>query len=116
MTDSGTAPTAPEATEHTPASPLITGYRPLDSTVIAHVNEIKRLEQTVADLYRRLDEELDLDPRWVRIARTHLEQGFMTWIRALTQPVSPFEAPSADVDTASAAPAGVASPTRSRRA
>jgi hypothetical protein len=82
-------------TEH-PGLP-VAGYAPTQSAAaVAAVNLNKELEELVL---RRLDEmvtmEVDkdalglpvsVDKRWLAIARTHIEQGFMAMNRAIFQP------------------------------
>lgn len=73
------------------AQPLpVAGYRPQGPDQIALVNSNKEAEER---LLRRLDYDAALagsdprcDPRWLALARTHLELAFMAWNRAIFQP------------------------------
>lgn len=78
----------------------VAGYRPQSSAAVELVNEHKILEEK---LLRRLDVlaqerrepgegEMEsilyptYSPRWLAIARSHFEQGFMAFNRAVFQP------------------------------
>jgi hypothetical protein len=77
----------------------VAGYTPQPSTNIEEVNINKRLEEEVLqrldDLQRTVvprvpagwDQTSPLcDARWLAIARTHIEQGFMAANRAIFRP------------------------------
>lgn len=70
------------------------GYQPQSDVKVALVNEFKQDEER---LLRKLDRALRannaelpwqpfVDPRWVAIARSHFEQGFMALNRSVFQP------------------------------
>lgn len=70
------------------------GYTSQSNELVKIVNENKIAEE---ELLRRLDKLADQsrgdrlglpnhDPRWLAIARTHFEQGFMAMNRAVFQP------------------------------
>lgn len=64
----------------------IKGYRDLSQKEIDTINQLKDLAITVGN---RVDEVMsmdDSDKRWVAIARTDLQKGFMSLIRAIAQP------------------------------
>ena len=75
----------------------VAGYRQQSQAAVDAVNRMKELEERVL---RQLDElarsvpgprrdgpeELSVDGRWLAIARTQLEQGFMAANRAIFQP------------------------------
>lgn len=63
----------------------VKGYRPQSDEVIELVNENKKLEEMVL---RMLDAyaDADVDKRWLAIARTHIEEGFMALNRAVFKP------------------------------
>lgn len=64
----------------------VAGYRSQTNKALDRVNENKRMEEA---LLRRLDwlpNDLEVDPRWLAIARTNLEQGFMALNRAIFKP------------------------------
>jgi len=84
----------------------ITGYRDLNKDEIREMNDIKELGNTVGNLINniaiassKLVEENVKDPdkfkhelqqsqRWINIARTHMQQGFMALTRAIARPES----------------------------
>jgi hypothetical protein len=70
----------------------IRGYRTLPPEVIARMNEVKSMEVAVAMLWKTMMADKSTDSRWLSIAKTHFEQGFMAMSRAVAKPVSPFEA------------------------
>ena len=62
----------------------VAGYTPQSEIRVELVNSNKRAEEAVL---RILDQLRDVgDPRWLAIARTHLEMGFMAMNRAVFQP------------------------------
>ena len=61
----------------------VAGYQPQPDTAIDLVNANKVAEER---LLRTLDGMGNYDRRWVAIARTHFEQGFMAMNRAIFQP------------------------------
>lgn len=65
----------------------VAGYRPQSDDAVACVNDHKAMEERIL---RRLDHFRDfndeIDPRWLAIARTHIEQGFMFLNRAVFKP------------------------------
>jgi hypothetical protein len=67
----------------------VAGYRPQSAEAVDLVNGFKADEER---LLRALDAMADsggeprFDPRWLAIARTALEQGFMALIRAVFRP------------------------------
>lgn len=63
----------------------ISGYRDLSQDEIDLMNAIKREAADVGELVADL-EGLPVDQRWVAIAKTHLQQGFMAAVRAVAQP------------------------------
>jgi hypothetical protein len=74
----------------------VMGYQPQASDNISRVNEAKSLEERVLRHLDRLlgttkmttpgDTEPAYDARWLAIARTHIELGFMAANRAVFQP------------------------------
>lgn len=64
----------------------IHGYQMQEPASISRVNNNKYLEERVL---RTIDEHFahgGCDPRWLHIAKTHIEQGFMALNRAVFQP------------------------------
>lgn len=74
----------------------IKGYRDLSEQEIALMNEAKELAEKVGALVEKIGNLEDPqevmtpinDPRWVSIARTDLQKGFMCLIRSIAQPTT----------------------------
>jgi len=66
---------------------LITGYRELETDDIAVMNLLKDKEQEVLALVEGLNTAASYDKRWVALARTHIEFGFMAAVRAVARPM-----------------------------
>ena len=66
----------------------IKGYRDLSQDEIESMNNIKNMGCHVEILINQINEQPDIDGRWVGIARTHLQQGFMALTRAVAKPDS----------------------------
>ena len=64
----------------------IKGYRKLTEEEINTVNQLKNLEHDVLSYFETVDGYLNLEKRWMAIAKTHIEQGFMAAVRAVTKP------------------------------
>jgi hypothetical protein len=65
----------------------IKGYRDLSAEEIADMNEAKALAETVGDLCKKFEMERPAaDKRWLAIARTDLQRGFMSLIRSIARP------------------------------
>lgn len=67
----------------------IKGYRPLEPEMVELVNQNKLVEELVMrqlDRHVREHNSKEIDQRWVSVARTHIQQGFMALNRAVTQP------------------------------
>lgn len=63
----------------------ISGYRELSQDEIDTMNMVKNAAKMVGGLIKDLDGE-DVDPRWVAIAKTDLQKGFMALTRAVAKP------------------------------
>lgn len=66
----------------------ITGYRDLTQEEIDQMNRIKQLANTVETLVTVTSGISGVDQRWVAIAKTHLQQGFMALTRSVAKPTS----------------------------
>ncbi len=62
----------------------VAGYQPQSDANVARVNVNKKMEEHLLRLMDQLHG--DDDWRWLQIARTHIEQGFMAWNRAILKP------------------------------
>jgi len=66
----------------------ISGYRELSQQEIDAMNSIKELASAVGILVEELEDNSSLDQRWVAIAKTDLQKGFMAAVRAVAQPTT----------------------------
>lgn len=64
----------------------ISGYRELDETEIAAMNEIKAKGAELGELVERLRANTDLDQRWISIGATDMQRGLMALTRAVAKP------------------------------
>lgn len=70
----------------------VTGYTAQPPEKVAVVNQNKRIEESVLrqlDLMQDAAVDMGFDARWLAIARTHIEQGFMAMNRAVFRPRRP---------------------------
>ena len=65
---------------------LIKGYRELSPKEIDNMNLLKALEVEVLMLFQNIAQTQRVEGRWMAIARTHIEQGFMAAGRAVARP------------------------------
>lgn len=68
--------------------PKITGYRQLNETEAALMNEIKAHGIALGELIERLRETEDIQLRWVSIGATDLQTGLMALTRAVAKPTT----------------------------
>ena len=66
----------------------INGYRELDEEEIFVMNAIKEKAKEVGDLINSLRITDAIDQRWIAIAETDLQKGFMALVRAVAKPES----------------------------
>lgn len=66
----------------------ITGYRNLSQREITEINDIKEMAHAVEGMMLHLEQMADADKRWVAIAKTHLQQGFMAAVRSIAKPTT----------------------------
>lgn len=64
----------------------IKGYRELNETEIAAMNEIKTKGAELGELIAKLKATEGLDQRWVSIGATDLQTGLMALTRAVAKP------------------------------
>lgn len=69
----------------------IRGYRDLSSDELAVMNELKSAEVEVANLWRRVRDDAGGDPRWLDVARLHLQEAFTALVRSVARPADPFD-------------------------
>ena len=66
----------------------IKGYRDLTQEEINAMNNIKAHGEELKELIGEMESILDIDQRWVSIAKTHLQQGIMAAVRSVAKPDS----------------------------
>ena len=64
----------------------VAGYQPQSDLNVAVVNNNKSIEEQVLRVLDGLATHEGIDMRWLAIARTHIEQGFMAANRAVFKP------------------------------
>jgi hypothetical protein len=64
----------------------IAGYRVLTQFEIDSINDVKHVAQVVDDVITSLEGIGETDKRWVAIAKTQLQQGFMAAVRSIARP------------------------------
>lgn len=64
----------------------IIGYRQLSEFEQEAINNIKGIANEVGRVIDGAARHPDFDQRWVAIARTELQQGFMALVRAIARP------------------------------
>lgn len=78
-------------------NPMFQGYRKLNSIEIARINRLKVCANDVHNLCKDMavtimttegEDMCEPDPRWIAIAETHLQQGFMALTRAIAKPTT----------------------------
>ena len=68
--------------------PKITGYRQLNETEAALMNEIKARGVELGELVQKLRGTEGLEQRWVSIGATDLQTGLMALTRGVAQPTT----------------------------
>ena len=66
----------------------IKGYRDLSKAEIDAMNAVKAEAERVGILIEELEANPNLDQRWVAIAKTDLQKGFMAAVRSVAQPTT----------------------------
>jgi len=64
----------------------ITGYRNLSVEEVALINEVKAAAEKLGELTDKVRNSQAADPRWVSIAATDLQTGFMALVRSIARP------------------------------
>ena len=64
----------------------IKGYRDLSAVEINAMNDCKLVAIEVGIMCDKVEGMDDVDKRWVAIAKTDLQKGFMSLIRAIARP------------------------------
>jgi hypothetical protein len=66
----------------------IKGYRDLSEQEIAMMNVCKEKAEEVGKIIKTLEDLSNVDKRWLAIAKTTLQTGFMQLIRSIAQPTT----------------------------
>lgn len=66
----------------------IIGYRELSDIEVELINLLKRESESTRTIIEQMRKNSDIDYRWVSIAETHMQQGYMALVRAIAQPES----------------------------
>lgn len=66
----------------------IKGYRDLSEQEIALMNDAKGRAEGVGALIKMLEDLPDVDKRWLAIAKTDLQKGFMSLVRSIARPTT----------------------------
>ena len=64
----------------------INGYKELTDTEINDINHIKSMADAVGHLIKSMNDPEVFDQRWVAIAKTDLQKGFMSLVRSVAKP------------------------------
>ena len=65
---------------------MIKGYRELTDTEINDIEAIKSMAETVGHMVESMNDANVFDQRWVAIAKTDLQKGFMALVRSVAKP------------------------------
>lgn len=68
----------------------INGRHALSEEEILLINRIKDTKRDVGVLWREVSQNPNVDQRWLAIAKTHIQEGFMALVRAVTKPEDLF--------------------------
>lgn len=66
----------------------IKGYRDLSQLEINQMNAIKDIANRVGEIIDALQDDSNVDQRWLAIAKTDLQKGFMAAVRSVAKPDS----------------------------
>lgn len=73
----------------------ITGYRDLNQQEIDMMNQAKKLGNEIGVFLEEMNQYIDVkdgevtvDPRWLNIAKTHIETGFMFLVKSVAKPTT----------------------------
>lgn len=64
----------------------IEGYRELNQGDIDDINYVKNVARTVEQMISDIEANQEYDQRWMSIARTDLQKGFMAAVRSIAKP------------------------------
>jgi hypothetical protein len=64
----------------------VAGYQSQSREAVALVNKLKYMEERVLRLLDEIEMDDKPDIRWIKIAHTHIQQGFMAAARSVFKP------------------------------
>lgn len=64
----------------------IKGYRSLTEQEVNAINTLKKVEERLTETLDAAEVEFDANKRYLALARTHLETGFMFAVKAIDKP------------------------------
>ena len=64
----------------------IKGYRELNQEEIDAMNEVKAMGVKLGELVEKLENNKDLDQRWIESGKTDLQKGLMALTRSIARP------------------------------
>lgn len=67
---------------------MITGYRELTQEEIYTINSIKNIAAELEGFILGLESTDSIDKRWLAIAKTDLQKGFMSLTRSVAKPTT----------------------------
>ena len=67
---------------------MIKGYRELSDDELIMINKLKDLSEIVGQTITLFKDDKDVDQRWLSIATTDLQKGFMALTRAIAKPTT----------------------------
>ena len=67
---------------------MIKGYRELSDDELIMINKLKDLADIVGQTVTLFKDDKDIDQRWLAMATTDLQKGFMAAVRAVAQPTT----------------------------
>jgi len=65
---------------------MVKGYRVLTDDEIDKMNQVKEKAVEVGELIAELQADNNVNQRWVAIAKTDLQTGFMAAVRSIAKP------------------------------
>jgi len=65
---------------------MIKGYRELSLLEVERMNRAKEIEQNLLAWIAEMQEEKIVDQRWLALAKTDLQKGFMCLGRSIARP------------------------------
>lgn len=65
---------------------MIKGYRELNQDETMSINQVKDLADIVGQACSVFENDVNVDKRWLAIAKTDLQKGFMALVRSIAKP------------------------------